>query len=164
MAYIDYEYYTELYNYELSEQDFNRLVWDACRRVDIVTTGLDGIKRLKVAFPTDEDDAESVKRCVAKLVYTNYLIEQAEERANKSRSYIEREDGTLVGKIVTSVSSGSESISYGSGSNTSLANATMIDAVLSDRKAQDNLYRDIIRECLSGICDANGVSLLYMGC
>lgn len=162
MAYIDYEYYTELYNDELSEQGFSRLVWEACRKVDIETTGVDGIKRLKVAFPIDKDDAESVKRCVAKLVNTAYLIEQAEKRADKAKAYIEREDGTLAGKVVTSISSGSESISYSSGSSS--AESTMIDAVLSDKTAQNSLYRYMIRDYLSGICDANGVPLLYMGC
>lgn len=163
MEYIDYEYYTDLYCDDMSERVFKILAWEACKKVDTATTGLDGVKKLKVAFPVDEDDAESVKRCVAKLINTSYLIKQAEKRTNKVKSYMEREDGTLVSQVVSSVSSGSESISYGNGSASS-ANSTIIDAVLSDKNAQDNLYMDIIREYLSGICDANGMSLLYMGC
>lgn len=39
----------------------------------------------------------------------------------------------------------------------------MIDAVLSDKAAQDKLYRDTVREYLSLVPDSNGVNLLYAG-
>ena len=163
MMYIDFEYYTNLYGDEMSMQEFNRLDWEACKRIDLATTGFDGIKKLKVAFPIDDNDAECVKRCVAKLINTGYLIKQAEKKVNAVKSYIEREDGTIVSKIVNSESSGCESINY-SNINSLSAGSTVIDSVLSSKKAQDDLYREIIKEYLSGICDANGVSLLYMGC
>ena len=69
MAYIDYEYYSSLYGEKgISETDFNRLLWDAEREVDKATSGVDGIKKLKIAFPTTEYDVEAVKRCVSELV------------------------------------------------------------------------------------------------
>lgn len=161
--YVDYEYYKSLYgNKAISEADFNRLSWDSCRKLDIATTGIDNIKKLKVAFPVDEDDAEAVRQCACKLIEIATAIEQAEENARSAQGYITREDGSLQGKVVSSVSAGNESISYSVSGGSSSA-STLIDAVLTDKSAQDQLYSDTIRDYLSGIADANGVSLLFMG-
>lgn len=163
MAYIDYEYYKSLYGDKaISEADFNRLSWDACRKLDIATTGIDNIKKLKVAFPEDEDDAEAVKRCVCKLIEIAAQIEQAEETVRNAQGYVTREDGSLQGKVVSSVSAGNESISYSVSGGSSGA-STLIDAVLTDKSAQDQFCGDTIRDYLSGIADANGVNLLFMG-
>ena len=43
------------------------------------------------------------------------------------------------------------------------AEATAIDKALSDKAAEAQLYTDTIREYLSGVSDANGVNLLFMG-
>lgn len=162
MAYIDYEYYKTLFGDKaIPEQDFNRLVWDACKRIDNATTGVDNIKKLKVAFPTEEDDIEAVKRCVCEILTIGYKIEQAEARVESSQGYIELEDGTVMNKQVASRSAGNESISYVT--STSTNTATLIDKCLADKGAQKQLYSDTIREYLSGVTDANGVNLLYMG-
>lgn len=161
MAYIDYEYYKSLYGERaISEADFNRLSWDAYRKLDIATTGVDNVKKLKVAFPTNEDDAESVKRCICKLIEVAKSIEQAEETARNAQGYITRSDGALQGKVVSSVSAGNESISYSAGSNSTI---TVLDAAVADIEVRERLYKDTITEYLSGIADANGVNLLYMG-
>lgn len=161
MAYIDYEYFQKLYGEDtLPENDFNRLSWEACRKLDAATSGVDNVRKLKVAFPTDEDASEAVKRCACKLVYIAYQIEQAEKTANQTKGYTETESG-LRGKIISSVSAGNESISYATGSNS--ATATMIDKALSDPAVQEKLFADTIQEYLSGVADANGVNLLYMG-
>lgn len=163
MGYVDYEYYKSLYGEKaVPEADFNRLSWDACRKMDIATTGIDNVKKLKVAFPVDEDDAETVKRCVCELVSISYKLEQAEETALNAQGYITREDGTVINKQVSSVSAGNESISYVT-SGGSFSSATLIDKALSDKDVQKRLYRETITEYLSGIADANGVNLLFMG-
>ena len=162
MTYIDYEYYKSLFGEKtIPEADFNRLVWDSCKKIDNATTGVDNVKKLKIAFPTDEDDAEAVKRCVCELLSITYKIEQAETRVEASQGYITLEDGTVMSKQVASKSAGNESISYVTSSNT--GTATLIDKCLADKEAQKQLYSDTIRDYLSGVADANGVSLLYMG-
>lgn len=162
MGYADYEYYKSLYGDKaIPEADFNRLSWDACRKLDIATTGIDNVKKLKVAFPMDEDDVEVVRRCACKLIEIASEIEQAEERVKASQGYVTREDGTVMSKQVSSVSAGTESISYVTGNSS--GGATLIDNVLTDKAAQEQLYQDTIREYLSGVADANGVNLLYMG-
>ena len=70
------------------------------------------------------------------------------------------ESGALRGKVVSSVSSGSESISYIAKSE---SGSTLVDTVLADKAAQDKLYRDIVRDYLSLVPDANGINLLYAG-
>ena len=74
--------------------------------------------------------------------------------------YITDESGALRGKVVSSVSSGSESISYTAKAE---SGSTLIDTVLSDKAAQERLYRDTVREYLSLVPDSNGVNLLYAG-
>lgn len=162
MAYVDYEYYKSLYGDKaIPEADFNRLSWDAFRKLDAATTGIDNVKKLKFAFPVDEDDAETVKRCVCKLIEIVAAINQAEDTARSAKGYVTREDGSLQGKVVSSVSAGNESISYSTSGGSGAS--TLIDAVLTDKSAQEKLYSDTIRDYLSGIADANGVNLLYMG-
>ena len=79
--YITYNEYTALYD-PIEEKVFNLLAYDACRHIDRHTTGIDGVKKLKIAFPTDEDSAEAVKRCAARI--TNLLVQLME--AEKSAS------------------------------------------------------------------------------
>lgn len=159
--YVDYEFYKTLYGEKsVSETDFDRLSWDACKRIDAATTTVDGIKKLKIAFPTDEDDSEAVKRCLCELINILYKLEQAEERVNASQGFVQREDGTVSSKLVSSVSAGNESISY---STNNISAATLIDKALSDKTVQEQLYRDTIAKYLSGVTDKNGINLLYAG-
>lgn len=159
--YANYEFYKTLYGEKsVSETDFNRLSWDACKRIDAATTTVDGIKKLKIAFPTDEDDSETVKRCLCELINILYKLEQAEERVNASQGFVQREDGTVSSKLVSSVSAGNESISY---STNNISAATLIDKALSDKTVQEQLYRDTIAKYLSGVTDKNGINLLYAG-
>ena len=108
--YITLEDYKAIYG-SIDERLFNNLAYDACRVMDIHTTGIDNIKKLKVAFPTDPDHAEAVKRCAAKLVNLMYQIQQAEIAAIENRGYDMTEQG-LRGKVISSVSAGNESITY----------------------------------------------------
>lgn len=160
MAYVDYEYYSTLCGEKaISEAEFNRLLWDAEREINKATSGVDRVKKLKIAFPTDEDDAESVKRCVCELVDFLYKIEKSERNANHLSQYTERADGSLQGKVVSSVSAGNESISYaiGKSAETAISNATKS---LQDK---DMTVYAFIASRLYGISDDNGVNLLYGG-
>lgn len=163
MRYVDYEYYKSIYGDKaISEADFNRLSRKICRRIDVATTGINNVKKLKVAFPVNEDDADAVRFCICLMIEIAASIEQAEETARSAQGYITREDGTVINKQISSVSAGNESISYVTSGGSS-SSATLIDKALSDKDVQERLYRDTITECLSGVADANGVNLLFMG-
>lgn len=158
--YIDYEFYKSLYGEKaIPEADFNRLLWDAERKIDKATSGVDGVRKLQVAFPTSDYDAEAVKRCVCALVEFLKQIEDAERNANSVGQYVERADGSLQGKVVSSVSAGNESISYavGKSAETSISNAIKS---LQDR---DVTVYAFIASRLYGVSDANGVNLLFGG-
>lgn len=156
--YITYDEYSKLYD-PMEEKVFNRLCYDACRVMDIHTTGIDGIKKLKKFFPDEEDAVMAVQHCAAKLTNILHQIQEAEVAAVLARG-LEETDHGLRGKVVSSVSAGNESISYASGGNSS---ATAIDAAIKDKATRDKLLADTVWEYLRGIQDANGVNLLYMG-
>ena len=156
MGYVDYEYYKSICGDSMPETDFNRLSWESCHRIDTLT-----LNKLKFAFPTNEDDAETVRRCVCKLIDIAAQIEAANKRVSEGQGYtIDQATGMMIGKIITSKTSGSESISVSAKAE---SGSSLIDAVLSDKAEQDKLYRDTVREYLSFVGDANGVNLLYAG-
>lgn len=161
MAYVDYAYYKELYgDSAIPETDFKRLSGKACRLVDVLTTGIDGVRKLAVAFPTDEYDAENVKLCICELIFKFNAFEKAEQSAQEASGYNKTENG-LQGKVISSISSGNESISFASGS--SGRTETAFDKAVADRTEQEEFLKSIARYYLSGIADANGVNLLFMG-
>lgn len=154
MAYITFAQYSGLYSDLTDNAEFNRLSYDASRLMDIHTTGIDNVKKLAVAMPTNAGDAECVWHCCAHLIHVMKSIEDAE---NGATGYVTRADGTVVSKAVSSISSGTESISYSNGASTALG------AAVGDMNERNRMYGDIVKRYLSGVPDSNGVNLLYMG-
>lgn len=155
--YINETEYAELYP-SMDSKDFKRLSFEAEQHIDRLTTGADGVKKLKVAFPTDTDSAAAVKHCAAKIINILFQIQEAEKSASMGRGYEQTANG-LQGKVVSSVSSGNESISYTTGN----ASKTVIDMAVADISVKNRIVRDTVSTMLSGVSDANGVNLLYMG-
>lgn len=153
--YITLEQYTQIYD-AIDDKTFNRLCFDACRVMDIHTTGIDNVKKLKLFFPSDSDAAEAVKSCAAKLINLLHQIDKAEESA--VGAYENSEMG-IRGKYIQSISAGNESISYTSGET----GKTAVDKAVADKSNRDRLLADTVREYLSGVADDNGVNLLYIG-
>ena len=149
MAYLDY---SEYLNWFPETADFAKYEFQAELYLNKFTTGIDNVKKLKVAFPTDEQDATAVKYCVAQLVNTLIEIDQASKGLGFTA------DANGIHGPLASISSGSESMSFATGSNGS----SIVEASRS-ASAKNGLISDIIRNCLSGIHDKNGVNLLYMG-
>lgn len=154
--YISFEQYSALYD-QLDQKTFNRLAYDAGKHIDRLTTGADGVKKLKVYFPEDEDSVESVKRCAAEIINFLFAIQEAESSAYSVQGYEETENGKH-GKVISAITSGSESITFATGEQ-----KTIIDQAVADPVARDRFVSGIIRKYLSGVQDANGVNLLYMG-
>ena len=154
--YISYSEYTALYE-PIEDKVFSRLAFNASRYLDRLTAGVDGVKKLMVAMPTDEADKASVTHCAAHVINILLQIEEAEKSASLGRGLIQAEGGAR-GKVVSSVSAGNESVTY----STSAGN-TAIDAAIGNAAERDKLICDTIRHYLSGVKDSNGVNLLYMG-
>lgn len=153
--YITQEEYNQMYD-EMDSKLFNCLCFDACRVMDIHTTGIDNVKKLKRFFPTDEDAVQAVKHCAARLIDLLHQIHMAEESA--AGAYENSEMG-IRGKYIQSITAGNESISYTSGDTSK----TAIDSAVADKAMRDKLMADVIWEYLSGVEDDNGVNLLFMG-
>ena len=88
-----------------------------------------------------------------------YLKQKAENSLNAMSQYTERTDGSLQGKVVSSVSAGNESISYavGKSADTAISNA------IKDLQSKDMAVYQFITSRSSGVSDANGVNLLFGG-
>ncbi|WP_418489929.1 hypothetical protein [Eisenbergiella porci] len=154
--YIDFKYYQTEYGGEVfeSEEAFQKYARKAERRVDTSTYG-----KLSFAFPAAEKDAAAVKDCICELAEFLYRVNQLQAAASDSVGVVKQEDGTVKGKVVTSVTSGSESRGYSAGGGI----ATVESDAAKDRKVFDMAVYSIIRDGLSGVPDANGVNLLYAG-
>lgn len=155
--YITYEDFKAIYtDAAISEADFNRLGFKAQRVLDDLTTGLDGVRKLAVAMPTEGYARECVVRCLGELIHLSAQVEVT----RNAGAVVKRADGTVAASAaVTSVSSGSESMTFASGSAVSSA---ILEAA-GDLAAERQLYAATIREYLNGIDDANGVRLLFGG-
>ena len=155
--YITFEEYSEIYE-PMDERTFTTLAFDACRVMDLHTTGIDNVKKLQKFLPTDEYNLQAVKHCAAKIINLLYQIREAEIVAAIGRGYTETDQG-LQRRIVSRVEAGNEAISY---SETKLTN-TAIDNAVADKTAKEKLLADTVWDYLRGVEDANGVNLLYMG-
>ena len=156
--YITKEEYVELYE-QMDDRLFKQFSFEAGRMMDIHTTGIDNVKKLKRFFPTDEYNAEAVKRCAAKLIDTMHQIHKSEISIMEAQGY-ETTDHGLRGRVITSEASGNESISYSTGKS---SESTAVDAAVKDKTARNRMLAGIVLEYLRGVEDDNGVSLLYMG-
>lgn len=142
---MDYAAYAALYPEGPGEGEFERFDWLARRIMDRATTGVDGVRKLTVAPPTEPCAAQAVLHCEAALVRLLWWAERQE-------GCIDRPDGTVAPRMVTAITAGSESVSF-----------AQHQTAASDPAAREALYGDTVRGYLSGVADANGVSLLYMG-
>ena len=165
MAYCDYDFYTNKYlGNVITEADFPRLSERASEKLDRLTfdrlsMSEDGTINASIVHttheeiePLDEKTSTRVKKAVCKIAEILNDIELYEKASRELAGYEQTENGQR-GKVITSVSSGSESISY----SVKESSNSIVGAVLTDKKAQERLFYDIAVEYLSG------TGLLYAG-
>lgn len=157
MAYADYQFYTEKYYGDtVPESDFPKYADRASDRIDMITFG-----RLADGLPDDERSQTRIKKAACSLADTIYQIDQIKKASMETVGTVVREDGTVTGKAVSSVSSGAESISYVTG--TSGSNTDIYSQAAMDKKVENALLRQIATDYLAGVVDKNGICLLYAG-
>lgn len=152
--YADYSYYQTEYGGKMSADDYKRFGRRAERRIDGITGN-----KLQFAFPTNERDVEAVKDCVCELADFLYQIDSYNAAAMESMGTVAQSDGTVKGKVITSISSGSESIGYSAAGS---ASTSTMEAA-KDKKVADTMVYGMVRDGLGGVPDSNGVNLLYAG-
>lgn len=153
MEYVDYEFYTnEFHGNIITELDFPRYADKAFDVLVWLTFG-----RVETLFDYQEEASEKViykvKKAVCRLAEVVQDIE-VKEAVLRSNEALEQSEYGLKGKVISSISSGSESISYST--SNSLSDDT-ISASVKDMNARKKLYMDVIRPYLSN------TGLLYAG-
>lgn len=157
MAYADYKFYTEKYYGDTVPKDaFPKYADRASDRIDMIT-----FDRLVDGLPDDERSQNKIKKAVCALADTIYQIDQIKKASMETVGTVVREDGTVTGKAVSSVSSGAESISYVTG--TSGSNTDIYSQAAMDKKVENVLLRQIATDYLAGVVDKKGICLLYAG-
>lgn len=153
--YADYTYYQIEYGGKMSADDYKRFGRRAERRIDGITGN-----KLQFAYPTNERDVEAVKDCVCELADFLWQIDSYNTAAMESMGTVAQADGTVKGKVITSISSGSESIGYSA--------SGVFDKTDVMKAAGDRSYREIVENKIAvfwfdGVSDSNGVPLRYAG-
>lgn len=159
MAYVEQDVFLGLFNAEINDIDFKRFSREASLHLDNMTRTVDGVNKLREYFPSNDDDKEAVEYAASKVIYYLYQMDELEKQEMQKMKTVQFADGTVSNGLVASRSSGSESITY---ANTQSAGSA-IASELSDRNAKKAYIADMISELLGGVCDSNGVPLLYMG-
>lgn len=164
MAYTDYEFYkTSYFGSAVPEADFPRLAERASDFVDTMT-----FDRLVDGLPENERSQKRIKKAVCSLAELMYQIELAEKNAtNAAASGISTtigSGGSITG-IVTSVSSGSESISYATPQQigASAKEWSAVYAAAGDVQKTNDLLLKTALPLLMGVRTDDGIPILYAG-
>lgn len=153
--YADFDYYAQEYAGKLIEEDeFKKYAKKASSRMDAITGN-----KLQFAFPENEEDVEKVKDCMCEVAEFLKKLQNYEDMSVQGMGYQTNAEGQLQGKVIKSVSSGSESVSY---SATESVQTALSDAARSKDEAKKQIF-EIVQDNLSTVQDYNGVYLLYAG-
>ena len=164
MAYADYEFYTTSYfGSVVPEADFPRLAERASDFVDTMT-----FDRLVDGLPANERSQKRIKKAVCSLAELMYQIEFAEKNAANAAA---SGTSTMLGAggnstgIVTSVNSGSESISYATPQQigASAKEWSAVYAAAGDAQKTNDLLLKTALPLLMGVRTDDGIPVLYAG-
>lgn len=163
MAYADYDFYTTSYfGSVVPETDFSRLAERASDFVDTMT-----FDRLVDGLPENERSQKRIKKAVCSLAELMYQIELAEKNAisQASASATDTNVGHKSTGVVTSVSSGSESISYATPQQigASAKEWSAVYAAAGDVQKTNDLLLKTALPLLMGVRTDDGIPVLYEG-
>lgn len=162
MAYADYDFYTTYFGSVVPEKDFPRLAERASDFIDTMT-----FDSLLYGMPSDARSQKRIKKAVCSLTEIIYQIELAEKNA-VSQASASATDICVGGKstgVVTSVSSGSESISYATPQQigASAKEWSAVYAAAGDVQKTNDLLLKTALPLLMGVRTDDGIPVLYAG-
>lgn len=163
MAYADYDFYTTSYfGSVVPEADFSRLAERASDFVDTMT-----FDRLVDGLPINERAQKRIKKAVCSLAELMYQIELAEKNAisQASTNLADTNVGNIKAGAVTSVSSGSESISYATPQQkaSGAKEWSAVYAATGDVQKTNDLLLKTALPLLMGVRTDDGIPVLYAG-
>lgn len=154
MAYADVTFYkTKYYGDTVPDESIEKYLEKASDRIDMIT-----FDRLVDGFPDDERAQTKVKKAVCAVADCLYQIDEVKKASMATVGTVTREDGTMTGKMVSSVSSGAESISYITG--TTGSGSDIYSQAAMDKKVENVLLRQVATEYLANVGDKKGINLL----
>ena len=163
MAYTDFEFYATIYHGNVvPEADFPRIADRASDFLDVIT-----FDRLVDGLPDDERAKTKVQKAVCAVSDEMYKLELADKQALSAAAGSASSSGSggATSGVITSKSSGSESISYASPSE--MANGaktwSAVYQAAGDETLTNKLLYSAAKLYLTGVKDNNGVNLLYAG-
>jgi hypothetical protein len=164
MAYADYDFYkTSYFGSVVPETDFPKLAEKASDFIDAMT-----FDRLVDGLPTNERSQKRIKKAVCSLTELMYQIELAEKNATNAAvsgtSTAIGSGGSTTG-VVTSVSSGSESISYATPQQkaSGAKEWSAVYAAAGDVQKTNDLLLKTALPLLMGVRTDDGIPILYAG-
>lgn len=163
MAYADYDFYTTSYfGSVVPEADFDRLAARASDFIDTLT-----FDNLVDGLPADKRSQKRIKKAVCSLAELMYQIELAEKNAinQASASVTDTNVGSKSTGVVTSVSSGSESISYATPQQkaSGAKEWSAVYATTGDVQKTNDLLLKTALPLLMGVRTDDGIPVLYAG-
>ena len=163
MAYVDYEFYQKsFFGNVVPESDFMRMSERASDFIDSLT-----FDRLADGLPSDDRQQKRIKKAVCSLAELMYQIELAEKNAinQASASATDTNAGGKSTGIVTSVSSGSESISYATPQQigASAKEWSAVYTAAGDIQKTNDLLLKTALPLLMGVRTDDGIPVLYAG-
>lgn len=157
MAYTDYTFYKNEYHGDVvPETDFPKYADRASDRVDEITFDC-----LADGLPNDSRANKKVQKAVCSVAEALYQIDSIKNTLLSNLGTVETEDGKITGKTVSSVTAGSESITYSTGMSD--ASKTIYAQAAMDKKVENILIQQIAGRYLYGVADDKGECLLYAG-
>lgn len=157
MAYTDYAFYKNEYHGDVvPETDFPRYADRASDRIDTIT-----FDHLADGLPSDSRANKKVQKAVCSVAETLYQIDSIKNTLLNNLGTVETEDGKVTGKTVSSVTAGSESITYSTGMSD--ASKTVYAQAAMDKKVENILVQQSAGQYLYGVKDDKGEYLLYAG-
>ncbi len=164
MAYANYEFYkTSFYGNVVPESDFMRCAEQASDFIDALT-----FDRLADGLPANERQQKRIKKAVCSLAELMYQIDLAEKNATNvavSGTLTTIGSGGSTTGVVTSVSSGSESISYATPRQigASAKEWSAVYASAGDAQKTNDLLLKTALPLLMGVRTDEGIPILYAG-
>lgn len=163
MAYADYDFYkNSYYGSVVPDSDFPRLAERASDFIDLMTSD-----KLVDGLPSNERHKKRIKKAVCSLAELMYQIELAEKNAinQASANVTDTNTGGKSTGIVTSVSSGSESISYATPQQkaSGAKEWSAVYAAAGDIQKTNDLLLKTALPLLMGVRTDDGIPILYAG-
>lgn len=157
MAYADIEFYKIKYCGNVVPDEFlEKYLEKASDRIDEIT-----FDRLVDGFPDNKRAQTKVKKAVCEVADYLYQIDEVKKVSMATMGTVTRADGTMTGKMVSSISSGAESISYVTGTTGGIFD--IYSQAAMDEEVEKVRLRQVATKYLAGVVDNKGVYLFYAG-